>query len=265
VLATSLAAGDNRAAFGAHTFSDRYWVGAYVTGPTTGLNVLHNQRQPLGATFRAVGLPMHNEVGSILVGFDALYLAETGGAGQARELKMSDRIEVRIDPASNALLSATMQNVDSARVLSGEAAANFGSFYAQGEYFDYSIQRAGLPDLTFNGGYGQASYVITGEKRKYSTSSGAFGGIKPAKPVNFATGDLGAWEIAARYSYASLNDLDIRGGELKSTTVGVNWYVNDNMRFMFNWIHGTVDKFNNAGVNTGANYDAFAMRTQIAF
>ncbi len=64
----------------------------------------------------------------------------------------------------------------------------------------------------------------------------------------------------------ALNDGVIRGGELKNTTVGVNWYVNQNMRFMFNWIHGTVDKFAvNSNVNTGADYDAFAMRTQVAF
>jgi len=265
VLATSLAAGDNRAAFGGHVFGDNYWVGAYVTGPTTGLNVNHSQPQPLGATFRAIGLPINSEVATVLVGFDALYLAQTGGATN-NTLAMSDRIEVRVDPATSALLNTgTLLNVDSARVLSGEAAVQVGSFMAQGEYFDYAVQRNGLGDLSFNGGYGQASYVLTGEKHKYSNSAGAFGGINPARPVNFNTGDLGAWELAVRYSYASLNDANIRGGELKNTTVGVNWYVNQNMRFMFNWIHGEVEKSTVAGVNTGADYDVFAMRTQVAF
>jgi len=266
VLATSLAAGDNRAAFGGHIFADNYWVGAYVTGPSTGLNVNHSQAQPLGATFRAVGLPINSEVATVLVGFDALYLAQTGGATN-NTLAMSDRIEVRVDPATSALLNTgTLANVDNARVLSGEAAVQVGSFMAQGEYFDYAVQRNGLGDLSFNGGYGQASYVLTGEKHKYSSSAGAFGGINPVRPVNFNTGDLGAWELAVRYSYASLNDGNIRGGELKNTTVGLNWYVNQNMRFMFNWIHGTVDKFAvNSAVNTGADYDVFAMRTQVAF
>lgn len=265
VLATSLAAGDNRAAFGGHVFSDHYWVGAYVTGPTTGLNVNHSIPQPLGATFRAVGLPINNDVATVLVGFDALYLAQTGGATN-NTLAMSDRIEIRVDPATNALLNTgTLTGVENARVLSGEAAVQMGSFMAQGEYFDYAVQRTGLGDLSFNGGYGQASYVLTGEKHKYGASAGAFGGINPARPVNFATNDLGAWELAVRYSYASLNDLNIRGGELKNTTVGVNWYLNQNMRFMFNWIHGQVDKSTAANVDTGASYDVFAMRTQVAF
>lgn len=265
VLATSLAAGDNRAAFGGHVFGDNYWVGAYVTGPNTGLNVNHSIPQPLGATFRAVGLPINSEVATVLVGFDALYLAQTGGVTN-NTLAMSDRIEVRVDPATNGLLNTgTLLNVENARVLSGEAAVQVGSFMASGEYFDYAVQRTGLGDLSFNGGYGQASYVLTGEKHKYSSSAGAFGGINPARPVNFATNDLGAWELAVRYSYASLNDANIRGGELKNTTVGLNWYVNQNMRFMFNWIHGQVDKTTAANVDTGASYDVFAMRTQVAF
>ena len=34
---------------------------------------------------------------------------------------------------------------------------------------------------------------------------------------------------------------------------------------MFNWIHGQVDKTTAANVDTGASYDVFAMRTQVAF
>lgn len=268
VLATNLAAGDNRSAFGGQVFGDNYWVGAYVTGPTTGAGNSHANPNPLGATFRAVGVPVNNQVATVLVGFDALYLAETGGAGN-NTLRMNDRIEIRVDPNTNTLLdTATMASVSSARVLSGEAAVKYGSFLASGEYFDYNVERSnGLGNFHFNGGYGQASYVLTGEQHKYSNAAGAFGGIAPARPVNFSTGDLGAWELAVRYSYASLNDgVAIRGGELKNTTVGLNWYVNNNMRFMFNWIHGTVDKVAvGSNVNTGADYDVFAMRTQVAW
>jgi phosphate-selective porin OprO/OprP len=63
----------------------------------------------------------------------------------------------------------------------------------------------------------------------------------------------------------TLNDQTIFGGEEKSTTVGVNWYVNQNIRFMFNWVHGQVDKRNLANADIGAKYDAFGMRTQLAF
>lgn len=39
------------------------------------------------------------------------------------------------------------------------------------------------------------------------------------------------------------------------------------MRFMFDWIHGSVAKTSAAPVSNdiGAHYDVFAMRTQVAF
>jgi Phosphate-selective porin O and P len=47
----------------------------------------------------------------------------------------------------------------------------------------------------------------------------------------------------------------------------LNWYVNRNVRFMFNYLHGDIAKqvsATNVG-DVGAKFDAFAVRTQIAF
>ena len=52
---------------------------------------------------------------------------------------------------------------------------------------------------------------------------------------------------------------------MKNTTVGLNWYVNSNMRFMFNWVHGQVDKTTAANLDIGAKYDVYSMRTQVAW
>ncbi|MDR6306728.1 phosphate-selective porin [Nitrobacter vulgaris] len=78
-------------------------------------------------------------------------------------------------------------------------------------------------------------------------------------------GGIGAWEIAARYSYMDLNDNLVFGGKQNNVTVGLNWYLNDNMRVMFNWIHGTIAKSNLPSQDLGAKWDAYAMRTQWAF
>lgn len=270
VVAANIASGDNRAAFGARSNGDWWWVGSYVTGPMSGF--AHNTRSPLGATARGVVVPINNEYGSFLLGGDAAFLFDTGQtagtAAGSHTLSLNDRIEVRVDPGTNALLNTgALTNVTSARVLSAEAAGQVGSFYAQGEFFDYSVSRTAMPDLHFNGGYVQASYVLTGEQRKYNPVTGAYGTIKPKNPVQWMTGGLGAWEIAARYSFVDLNDQNVFGGELRNTTVGVNWYVNENMRFMFNWIHGKVAKSAAPPANTdiGASYDVFAMRTQVYF
>jgi phosphate-selective porin OprO/OprP len=261
VLAADIGAGDNRAAFGARAFDKWWWAGAYLTGPTTGYD--HSTRVPYGMTARAVAVPFNNSNGALLIGGDFLYQFDTGGAPNVNQLRLRDRPEIRIDP-TRILDTGAINDVDHARVLSAELAASFGAFYVQGEYFDYNIGRRALADLHFNGGYVQASYVLTGESRKYSTSSGSFGGIKPNNPFT-PGGGWGAWEIAARYSTVNLNDANVFGGKQSNLTVGLNWYVNENMRFMLNWVNGRVEKRNVAGADTGAKYNAIAMRAQVAF
>ena len=59
----------------------------------------------------------------------------------------------------------------------------------------------------------------------------------------------------------------VAGGRQTIYTAAVNWYVNGNIRFMFNYLHGDVTKqisATNAG-NAGSTFDALAMRTQVAF
>ena len=50
-------------------------------------------------------------------------------------------------------------------------------------------------------------------------------------------------------------------------TAGLNWYVNRNVGVMFNYLHGDIAKqvsATNVG-DVGAKFDAFAVRTHIAF
>jgi phosphate-selective porin OprO and OprP len=59
----------------------------------------------------------------------------------------------------------------------------------------------------------------------------------------------------------------VAGGRQTIYTAGLNWYVNNNVRFMFNYLHGDITKqvsATNTG-DAGAKFDAVAMRTQIAF
>jgi len=89
-------------------------------------------------------------------------------------------------------------------------------------------------------------------------------------------GGLGAWEIAGRYSYMNLNDLlgvstghgGVAGGKQQVAAVGLNWYPNRNIRFMIDWLHGTIDKQKNPDgpfIDIGAKFDAVAVRSQFAF
>ena len=51
----------------------------------------------------------------------------------------------------------------------------------------------------------------------------------------------GAWEVAARYGAVDLNDGPVRGGEHTSLTLGVNWFLNQNVRLTANYIYNDVD------------------------
>jgi phosphate-selective porin OprO/OprP len=59
----------------------------------------------------------------------------------------------------------------------------------------------------------------------------------------------------------------VAGGRQTVYTAALNWYINGNVRLMFDYLHGTVAKQISA-VNTGdagSKFDAFAMRTQVQF
>jgi phosphate-selective porin OprO and OprP len=279
-IAAAIAAGDNRSTFGVRWFNDRAWLGAYVTGPTSGSN--HSgltTTEQYGGFGRAAFQLINNDYASLHIGGDAEFLFKPpyNNATNVQTLTLSDRPELRIDPTS-ILSTGAIANVSGAQVYSAEAAASYGPLFFQGEYFYYNVDRlgwTGLPSLHFDGGYAEASWVLTGESRKYKDGSGAYGGIVPANPVTPSGHGLsgwGAWEIAGRYSVVDLNDqlgtaAGAAGGTQTVYTAGLNWYPNRNIRFMLDYLHGIIDKQASATnpSDVGAKFDAVAMRTQIAF
>ncbi len=161
-----------------------------------------------------------------------------------------------------------------------EAAGNWNNFYAQGGYFGYQINRraSALADPNFGGWYAQASWVITGESRRYNAATASWAGPAPTAPVDLNATGLGAWEFAARYSVI---DLDyragpagdaapiggIRGGKQKAWALGLNWYPNVTVRFEFDYQNVTVDRLAATApfAQIGQGLDIFSTRAQVAF
>lgn len=281
-IAVGIAAGDSRSTFGARWYNDQLWVGAYATGPTSGAIHSGSSANPngtteqLGTIARVAGQVVSGRDYSFHLGGDAEFLTNpahnqiTG----AQSLTLSDRPELRIDPTT-LISTGALTGVSGAQVYSVEGAGTYGPLFVQGEYYWYNIDRGalpGLPNEKFDGGYAQASYVLTGETHTYNSSSGAYNGIVPANPFSLTAGGLGAWEIAGRISRIDLNDQlgaanGVAGGRQTVYTAGLNWYANRNVRFMLNYLHGDIAKqvsSINVG-DVGSSFDAMAMRTQIAF
>ena len=153
------------------------------------------------------------------------------------------------------LLDMDLEDVSGMNLMGAEMAFVMGSFSVQGEYVMNSVEA--MEDYCFSGYYGQVSYFLTGEKRKYKNSLAGFDRVKPNKNMKEGEG-LGAFEVAARYSSMDLSEA--HAGTLNDITVGLNWYLNPCTRLMFNYVMGT---FDDHGVETTEN--TFQCRMQIDF
>jgi phosphate-selective porin OprO/OprP len=148
-----------------------------------------------------------------------------------------------------------------------EAATVMGPFSLQGEYYllQADLDEPGLNDPDFDGYYVYGSWFLTGESRTYK--KGAFGRVSPKSIVG--RGGHGAWELAARYSYVSLDDSGIKAGEESNITVGLNWYATKYVRFMANYVYVDADPISEYTTGGVSNVDdkpsIYEMRAQIDF
>lgn len=130
-------------------------------------------------------------------------------------------------------------------------------------YFPASNKGKSVGDQFFWGTNGQASYFLTGESRGYNKRYGYYDRVIPYGNAFFVKGEngiergIGAWELTYRFTYTDLNSPNatnaIRGGQLYSNTVGVNWHLNPNMRIMLNYTTANriVDAPNQSGLVQG--------------
>jgi phosphate-selective porin OprO/OprP len=275
--------GDFRSNAGARYFTDRYWLGAYVTGPQQGQSHAQTAEQ-IGAYQRGTYQLLRGPDYSLHLGiaFSELLKAPNTGINTPNTITLSDAPELRIDPTAilnTGPLGSIANPVTGGTIYNLETAAGYKSLFWQGEYFHLALDRRGLPQANFDGGYGQASWTITGESRKYIPETGAYSAIIPDRPFSLAEGGWGAWELGARISYIDLNDNftaglplasqpgAVAGGKQTAFTLGLNWYVNSNMRFMLNYVHADIDRKSlTAPTNSiGATVDAIALRSQVAW
>ncbi len=163
--------------------------------------------------------------------------------------------------------SGTITSINNIKMLGLEANVVYGPFSMGGEYTHSWMDRnLGMKSLSFHGWYGEASWTLTGESRKYK--KGVFKRLEPDRKFSLATGGLGALELAIRVAGVDMNDSAFKGGMMKNLTVALNWYVNSNVRFMFGY--DRILKIKNSPLTTfsGSKPDGlntFMFRSQIAF
>lgn len=142
------------------------------------------------------------------------------------------------------LVGITFMRARSYNVVTGEALAMWGPLWLEGEYHQANVQRVpwqlnngrtiiGSGNNQFHGWHIQGGYMLTGESRVYSYYDGA---LRNPRPID----KCGAWEVVARFSFVNLVDKDIYGGSEHNTSVGVNWFINNNVRIAANYIRANI-------------------------
>jgi phosphate-selective porin OprO/OprP len=112
------------------------------------------------------------------------------------------------------------------------------------------------------------SYFLTGEEA-------SFRGFNPKSRYSLEDGTWGAWEVKARVQSLSVDDSAFAGGadsfadpltsarQADSWGVGLNWYLNENVKWLLDYDHTTFD----GGATTGdrKDEDAYQLRLAIGF
>jgi phosphate-selective porin OprO/OprP len=143
-----------------------------------------------------------------------------------------------------------------------------GSFGLLTEYVasEQDIARGGNSASIFNDAWQIAAYyVLTGERASYQ-------GVAPARPFDPHCGQWGALELVARYSALDVDDdaFPVFADPTQSAraarawSVGLNWYLNKNIKVVFDYEHTSFDG-GAAGGRDREDERVFFSRMQIVF
>ena len=289
--ARNIAGGDGRNAVSL-VYSDDRWFGslAYSGNKIQDSGAFDEQQAAVG---RLAGLVYTSDDVKVLLSAGGSYVfkPQDAAAGSASTsggtISFSTAPELTVDNTATKFVTTGSIASDHSWQWGLEAAAGWKSLYAQGGYFRYGIDlRTSKAAYGFNGWYGLATWVLTGESKPYLPATGAFGNPKPRIPFSFNGGGWGAWELAGRFSDLNLNDNagvagsalptgGLRGGEQKIWTLGINWYPVSAVKFALQYENIGIDRLgtipaagtkaavNNAQV--GQTLNTFAIRTQVSF
>jgi len=171
---------------------------------------------------------------------------ENANQGSA-DLRASANYAGRRGP-SQTIATVSGASGDAVTAYAVEAAGAFGPVFFQGEYANASFGQPAGPDQDVTAWYLQGSWHLNGGHKPYKAGTGVFGSAPVA--------DRGLWELTARYD--SIENRDVAGLDVSSWILGVNYYVNPNLRVMFNYTQG------DNGL-TGDETGQYALRTQFAW
>ena len=226
-----------------------------------------------------------------IVGFDYGTVLYTGGG--VSSIAFQDRPEIRVDGTRligvtlGANQSAGCKNAAAgfischATMLSGHVAGNFENFYLGGEYSSFRDDRYNATTLVsdhpnFEGWMVEGSWVLTGEPKGYSVNAtnneiGGYGAPKVASPFSLNGESWGALELVARYTFTDLDwnrttaTYGVAGGREGIVDVGLNWYLNNEVKLQVHDSLVHVNKLNAIAGTTQVGQDLNIIGVRLQF
>ena len=192
-----------------------------------------------------------------------LYSGSNGNVGGGSQtIRLRDRPEVRVD--GTRLIDSTAIAAKTADMFAVDLMGNWQNFYFGAEFTRFMLDRQCGATITtnaactsttsvidhpsFNAWALEASWILTGETKAYTAAAlnnetGGYQAPIPSRPFSMDGGSWGAWELAARYTDTDLNWKTsqiansaqlggVLGGRERIVSLGVNWYLNRNIRIM---------------------------------
>lgn len=210
---------------------------------------------------RVAFAPVNSETATVHLGLSASL--ENGDVGTGARFRGRGKLPATDLGTSRTLAEAGAAGPDKeAQHVGLELAGAVGPFYAQAEYIQASYSDAytgtsGPADADVAAYYLMASFFVTGEHKPYK--GGVFKSPKP-------NSEHGALELKARYDLAENKDQPTTATnqrEISVLSVGANWYVNPNTRFMLEYSMAEDKTAQVAG--SFVEPKAVTLRTQFSF
>lgn len=121
----------------------------------------------------------------------------------------------------------TFKDIDNTKTFNVGFLAVKNKWSLQGEYTNVNVFKNSLSVEELNLAYGQVGYFLTKDSKKYKNIKSPLGAFVPNNLKK------GAWEVAYRYDYLSIDAGNIIE---QDHTFGLSWYVNKNLRITTNYI-----------------------------
>ncbi len=121
-----------------------------------------------------------------------------------------------------------------------ELAGHWDGFRYEAAYIGDNVCFKDDASINLSGWYVQAGYLLFGGRQRYDANGGKYTKIKPARKW----GDI---ELCLRYEFLDLNapERNVFGGSAEAYAVGLNWWVNNNVKIQLNYQYNNNDRYAN--------------------